>query len=83
MQTEMHLVRAQVFSSIHVRRWAFDVEVLRVGQQLQIPMAEVAVNWHEIDGSKLDLKGMITMARDLFRMRIMYLSGKWRVQPLV
>ena len=67
----------QIFSSIHVRRWAFDVEVLRLAQALQIPVAEVAVNWSEIEGSKLDMKGILTMARDLFRMRIMYFTGRW------
>jgi len=74
---------AAVFSSIHVRRWAFDVEVLRIAQSLGIPVAEAALNWHEVDGSKLDLKGMITMARDLFRMRLMYFSGQWRVPSLM
>jgi len=73
---------AAIFSSIHVRRWAFDVEVIRVAQQLQIPIAEVSINWHDVDGSKMDLKGMITMARDMFRMRLMYFTGRWKVHPL-
>ncbi len=29
---------------------AFDVELLYVAQQLNMPVAEVAVNWQEIDG---------------------------------
>jgi len=70
---------AAIFHSIQIRRWAFDVEVLRIAQWLNIPIAEVAINWSEIDGSKLDLKGMITMAKDLFRMRIMYFIGEWKV----
>lgn len=70
---------AAIFHSIQIRRWAFDVEVLRIAQWLNIPIAEVAINWSEIDGSKLDLKGMITMAKDLFRMRIMYVTGVWKV----
>ena len=30
---------------------AFDVEMLYIAQQLNIPIAEVAVTWTEIDGS--------------------------------
>lgn len=29
---------------------AFDVELLYIAQQLNIPITEVAVNWQEIDG---------------------------------
>ena len=29
---------------------AFDVELLYIGQQLGMPMKEVAVNWEEIEG---------------------------------
>lgn len=29
---------------------AFDVELLYIAQRLKIPIAEVAINWKEIDG---------------------------------
>jgi hypothetical protein len=32
---------------------AFDVELLYIAQRLNIPITEVAVNWQEIDGTKL------------------------------
>jgi len=74
---------AAIFSSIHVRRWAFDVEVLRIAQYLKLPVVEVPINWHEVDGSKLNLKGMITMAKDLFRIRIMFFTSQWEPPSLV
>ncbi|XP_061658901.1 dolichyl-phosphate beta-glucosyltransferase isoform X2 [Syngnathoides biaculeatus] len=40
----------RTFSSLHVERWAFDVELLFIAQCLKIPIAEVAVNWTEIEG---------------------------------
>ncbi|XP_055792835.1 dolichyl-phosphate beta-glucosyltransferase isoform X2 [Salvelinus fontinalis] len=43
----------KTFSSLHVERWAFDVELLYIAQCFKIPIAEVAVNWTEIEGSKL------------------------------
>ncbi|XP_028323067.1 dolichyl-phosphate beta-glucosyltransferase [Gouania willdenowi] len=40
----------RTFSSLHVERWAFDVELLYIAQCFKIPIAEVAVNWTEIEG---------------------------------
>eukprot|EP00051_Salpingoeca_urceolata_P029308 m.489547 g.489547 ORF g.489547 m.489547 type:complete len:319 (+) comp26846_c0_seq1:147-1103(+) len=68
-----------VFSSLHIERWAFDVEALFVAQTLGIPLVEVAVNWQEIEGSKLDpLWSSVQMGRDLVRIRANYLLGLWR-----
>ncbi|OXB73896.1 UNVERIFIED_CONTAM: hypothetical protein H355_003990 [Colinus virginianus] len=39
----------RTFSTLHVERWAFDVELLYIAQHLRIPIAEVAVNWTEIE----------------------------------
>lgn len=71
---------AALFPTVHVERWAFDVEVLFLAQQLGIPLAEVAVNWTEVDGSKLDpLWATLEMLRDLLRIRIAYATGYWGV----
>ncbi len=56
------------------------MEVLLIAQKLGIPMAEVAVNWHEVDGSKLEpLWSSIQMARDLIRIRLKYMLRLWRL----
>ena len=45
-----------------------------------LPIAEIPVNWHEVDGSKLSVvSASVEMARDLFIMRSMYLLRLWRV----
>ncbi|KAG8584977.1 hypothetical protein GDO81_004850 [Engystomops pustulosus] len=41
---------ARTFTALHVDRWAFDVELLYIAQCLKIPIAEIAVNWTEIEG---------------------------------
>ncbi len=47
---------------------------------LGIPVAEVAVNWEEIDGSKLDpLSATAEMLRDMVRIRLAYGLHVWRV----
>ncbi|XP_023607050.1 dolichyl-phosphate beta-glucosyltransferase isoform X2 [Myotis lucifugus] len=50
----------RTFSSLHIERWAFDVELLYIAQFFKIPIAEIAVNWTEIEGCPRDraiLKG--------------------------
>lgn len=37
-----------IFPSMHVERWAFDVECLYLAERQGIPMIEVPVTWHEV-----------------------------------
>ncbi|XP_035312090.1 dolichyl-phosphate beta-glucosyltransferase isoform X1 [Cricetulus griseus] len=73
---------ARTFSSLHIERWAFDVELLYIAQFLKIPIAEVAVNWTEIEGSKLvPFWSWLQMGKDLLFIRLRYLMGAWRIEP--
>jgi dolichyl-phosphate beta-glucosyltransferase len=70
-----------VFHNQHVERWCFDVELLFLAAKFKIPVTEVAVNWQEIDGSKLDpLTTSLQMLRDLFRIRLCYMLGLWKAK---
>eukprot|EP00117_Sycon_ciliatum_P023703 scpid38482/ scgid20079/ Dolichyl-phosphate beta-glucosyltransferase; Asparagine-linked glycosylation protein 5 homolog len=72
-----------IFYTMHVDRWAFDVELLYVAQQLKIPISEVAVNWQEIEGSKMTpLFSWIQMARDLVLISLRYATGGWKIEPV-
>jgi len=72
-----------LFSNLHLSRWAFDVELLWLAQQLGMPVTEVAVTWKEIEGSHLveeDTRLVsLRMFRDLVRVRFSYLFGIWVV----
>ena len=69
-----------LFKSCHIERWAFDVELLKIAEMLKIPMAEVAVQWTEIEGSKLDpLLASIQMFKDLFLLWLRYALGAWKI----
>ncbi|XP_006837762.1 PREDICTED: dolichyl-phosphate beta-glucosyltransferase [Chrysochloris asiatica] len=71
----------RTFSSLHIEGWAFDVELLYIAQFFKIPIAEVAVNWTEIEGSKLvPFWSWIQMGKDLLFIRLRYLTGAWRLQ---
>lgn len=69
-----------MFKSCHIERWAFDVELLKIGEMLNIPMAEVAVQWTEIEGSKLSpMLAAIQMFKDLFLLWLRYAIGAWKI----
>eukprot|EP01106_Pelomyxa_sp_JSP_P016253 TRINITY_DN5978_c0_g1_i1.p1 TRINITY_DN5978_c0_g1~~TRINITY_DN5978_c0_g1_i1.p1 ORF type:complete len:238 (+),score=63.67 TRINITY_DN5978_c0_g1_i1:160-873(+) len=70
----------RLFPNQHVERWAFDVELLFLASKQRIPVFEVPVTWKEIDGSKLTpFASSVQMAKDLLRIRMMYLFGIWHV----
>ena len=69
-----------VFSSLHLQRWAFDIEVLYVTSRLGFKIKEVPVKWVEIEGSKVSLiQAAVTMFRDMVATRFAYLSGIWKL----
>lgn len=52
--------------------------------QLPLPIGEVAVDWREVEGSKIDLvKDSIRMALDLLVIRLNYALGRWKKPGVV
>lgn len=70
-----------VFPNLHVDRWCFDIDMIRVANYLSIPMVEVAVNWREIEGSKLTFWGMAQTGIDVLAIRLYHTLGLWQVRP--
>jgi len=72
-----------LFQYLHLYRWAFDTELIYLAESLNIPIAEVAVNWREVEGSKLIKSKLdvvttsLTMARDILCMRLSYMLRVW------
>ena len=59
-----------LFTDLNEAGWAFDVEVLYRAQLTGYGIAEVAVNWHEVDGSKVNpVRDAIRMFIAVFRIR--------------
>jgi len=70
----------KLFKSLHIERWAFDVELLKMCEMLGIPLGEVAVRWQEIEGSKLNpLLAAIQMFKDIFLLWLRYAIGAWKL----
>ncbi|KAL7300245.1 hypothetical protein TKK_0006884 [Trichogramma kaykai] len=69
-----------VFTALHVERWAFDVEMLYIAEVLNLPITEVAVEWQEIDGSKIvPVWSWLQMGRDLGLISLRYKLGAWKI----
>ena len=112
-----------LFQSLHLERWAFDIEIIYLAEMMKIPMtevssckmsvtfihnlasflhvllfytvlsdsyfhsiAQVAVQWHEVEGSKLIqtkldvVKTSLTMARDMLFVKVAYSLGLWKIE---
>eukprot|EP01089_Gocevia_fonbrunei_P019069 TRINITY_DN661_c0_g1_i1.p1 TRINITY_DN661_c0_g1~~TRINITY_DN661_c0_g1_i1.p1 ORF type:complete len:350 (-),score=58.99 TRINITY_DN661_c0_g1_i1:97-1146(-) len=70
-----------LFPNQHIERWAFDVELLLMARNQGMNIVEVPVDWEEIEGSTLNpIAASIQMARDLLRIRLMYILGVWSVR---
>jgi len=71
----------KIYFQMHVERWAFDVELLYIAEQLNIPIVEVDVNWQEIPGSKLDpITASLQMGIDILAIWLRYMLGIWKVR---
>jgi len=77
-----------LFTNLHLRRWAFDTELVVIAEKLHISVSEVGVIWHEIDGSKLD-GGKLSLAlvslgmlRDMLCVRACYFFGIWKMYSI-
>jgi len=73
-----------LFTNLHLEGWVFDIELLYLADHMHIPVAEVAVAWKEVDGSKLIRNKLdvvftsLRMARDMACMRIAYMIDLWK-----
>jgi dolichyl-phosphate beta-glucosyltransferase len=65
-----------IFKRQRAERFSFDVEVLYLARKAGFRIAEVAVNWHNVPGSKVNLiKDSMKMAVDILRFRLRGLFG--------
>lgn len=73
------------FNSLHLHRWAFDIELVLISDLEGIKIYEVDVPWREIDGSKLSTSKFslvlvsLSMLRDMICVRACYFAGIWKV----
>jgi len=77
-------VGKHLFSSLHLYRWAFDIEIVILARFLGKAVAEVPVTFVDMPGSKLNLvTDAMTMLRDIVLVRFLYTFGVWRPAALL
>ena len=75
-----------LFQTLHLQRWAFDIELVILAERLGLAIEEVGVPWHEVDGSKLDTNKIqlaivsLGMLRDMICVRLCYEMGIWKTK---
>ncbi|GJP33188.1 hypothetical protein CLOM_g17747 [Closterium sp. NIES-68] len=70
----------KLFRNQRLNRWTFDVELLYLCKKLHIRVAEVAVAWTEIPGSKLRPTSIFHMLFELALIRTGYGLGVWKIK---
>lgn len=69
-----------LFPIYHNESWAFDVELLYLAEQTSSKIGEIAINWQEIDGSKIvPVFSWIRMGWDVVWLSVLYHLGIYKV----
>jgi len=74
-----------LYSSLNLKRWTHDVEVLYRAKELKIPVVEVNIGWEDKEGSKLasNIRETILvsalMLAEITKMRLFYIMSIWKV----
>lgn len=69
----------RIFPNMHNEGWIFDVEILILAERKKIPVVEVAISWHEVAGSKMEIaRDSLFMAIDLMTIRAAYFFGIYK-----
>lgn len=68
----------KIFSRVTIPGWGFDMEVLTIAKKHGYKIKEVGVLWRERGGSHVPLSGYLQTLRDLFKIKINSISGKYR-----
>ncbi|KAJ1606449.1 Alg5 like dolichyl-phosphate beta-glucosyltransferase [Cryptosporidium canis] len=70
-----------IFPSLHIKRWAFDIEIVVIAQIANLEIQPVNVDWREVEGSKLSvLSDSAKMLLDIVILKSFYVLGVWSVK---
>ncbi len=67
-----------IFKYVSITGWGFDMEVLTVARTHGYKIKEVGVLWREFGGSHVPLKAYLQSLRDLIKIKLKVLSGRYR-----
>jgi dolichyl-phosphate beta-glucosyltransferase len=66
-----------ILPKCRIDRWAFDPEILVIARKMGYKIKEVPVRWVNDPDSKVKLKGMVRMLKDLLKIKAYLILGKY------
>jgi dolichyl-phosphate beta-glucosyltransferase len=67
-----------IFPQVTIDGWAFDIEVLTIARRHGLRIIELPIEWHYRELSRISLaRDSVHMARDVFRVRMNLLRGRY------
>ncbi|KAJ3318937.1 dolichyl-phosphate beta-glucosyltransferase [Boothiomyces sp. JEL0866] len=74
----------KIVPNMHVEGWIFDIEMLIIADRNRIPVIEIPVTWHEVDGTKMNLlRDSVQMLIHLLMIRLNYLFRIWNDKKII
>ena len=67
----------EIFSRVTIPGWGFDMEVLTIAKKQGFKIKEIGVLWRERGGSHVPLLGYLQTLRDLLKIKLSSLLGKY------
>ncbi|GMH44075.1 hypothetical protein BSKO_12009 [Bryopsis sp. KO-2023] len=72
---------SKLFPNQRMRRYCFDVELIRLAQKFKVPLAEVNVKWTEVAGSKVKFHHIAQMAWELVLIKLGHgILDRWELK---
>jgi glycosyltransferase involved in cell wall biosynthesis len=69
----------KIFPLQHIERWGFDPEILFLARRFRLRVAEVAVSWADVGGTRISpLRDGLRMVGEVLKIRWNALSGRYR-----
>jgi dolichyl-phosphate beta-glucosyltransferase len=69
-----------IFPNQHITSSSFDAELLLIARKRAMALAEIPIEWHEVEEGQLGPAMMIVMLLDVVRMGLFHFGGFWTVR---
>lgn len=69
----------QIFPKQTIMRWGFDIEILVLAKKLGFKIKEVAVDWHNLGESKVNLSSYIKTFIELLKIRFNLITNRYKL----
>ncbi len=77
-------VAKQIFSFSTINGYSFDIETLFLAKQLKYQIDEIAINWHNVEGSKVNIiTDSLKMLFETIKIKLKYQCGSYKLKGII